>query len=180
MNPADLALRLGRAAAARAAPLDPDVDDLAQEAALVVLRVQQARPDAPTAYLAGVARQTVRKVLTSGRRWTGLDVTRGKPPDPLRHPYAQLDEVGREPEAVRFEDGVEWAALRPEIDAAIAEIPARDRAVSQRVARGVLAGLTPSEAGRAVGVSPASGRAAWAHARSHLRHSLAHLEGLAA
>lgn len=177
---ADLALRLGKAAAFRMAPSDPELDDLAQEAALAVLRVQEKRPDAPVAYLGGVARQTVRHLLTSGRIWTALDVTRGKAVDPLRRPWDPEEAAEDVPDA-GFEEAVEWASLRPEIEAAIDLLPARGgRSVGREIARGVLSGLTPGEAARARGRSADTGRAAWRDAKPALAFHLSHLKELVA
>ena len=174
---------LASAAATRMAAGDPELDDIAQEAALTVAEVAEEKPDAPVAYLAGVARMRCRKLLTEGRVWTGYEAVRGRAVDPLRQGRtASLEAVqdGSEPAAPDELDAVEWSTLRPEIEAAIASIPARGRAVTRRVARGVYTGLTPSEAGRRAGVTPSAGRAAWQLARAHLRTQLSHLEELVA
>ena len=179
----DLPLRLGYAAATRMAAGDPELDDIAQEAALAVAQVAEEKPDAPVAYLGGVARMRCRKLLSEGRVWTGYEAVRGRPVDPLRSgKAASLDasEGHTEPAAPDELEAVEWGTLRPEIEAAIASIPARGRAVTRRVARGVYTGLSPSEAGRRAGVSGGAGCAAWGAARAHLRTQLSHLEELVA
>lgn len=184
MTPTEIgyaAERIGAEAARRMAGRDPDRDDLAQEAALTVHEVMQAKPDAPVSYLHGVARMRVRRLLTQNRVWTGLEVQRSKALDPLRRTEtAALDAFDREPAAPDVLGEVEWATLRPEILGAIDQLPSRERAVSKRVARLVYAGFTPSEAGQRIGVGPGSGRAAWNAAKPHLRGSLGHLRDLVA
>lgn len=188
-----LALRLGGAAARRMAPGHPDVDDIAQEAALRVAQVAEQKPDATVSYLAGAARMRVRDLLR-GKPWTGQDGTQAAPRDPLRRgDAASLDGLGGEDESrltavldVEL-DRVEWRALRAELDAAIASIPVSGAYAGQRretpraVSRLVMAGLTPSEAGRRLGLSDTAGRKAWADvARPHLAHQLDHLKELVA
>lgn len=190
---ADLALRLGGAAARRMAPSHPDLDDIAQEAALRVLEVARLKPDASTTYLAGAARMRVRDLLR-GKPWTAQEGTQSAPRDPLRRvDKATLDGLGEDDESRHLAvvdgslDRVEWSTLRPELEAAVASIPVSGayagtrRETPRAVSRLVMAGHTPSEAGRLLGLSDTAGRKAWADvARPHLAHRLAHLKELVA
>lgn len=173
-SPGMTPLTLGYAAAYRAAPRDPDLDDLAQEAAIEVARVAEKRPDAPTEYLGGVARMRVRHVLDASRRWTGQPKRQAQALDPLRRKdTAGLGALLTEPAAPDETDAAEWSVLGVDVAAALAALTPPQRAS----AVGVAHGMTWAEIGRQRGVSPQSAREAWVGARAHLRKSLSHLEG---
>lgn len=168
------ALALGYAAAHRLAPGHRDHDDIAQEAAIRVAEVQARKPDASTAYLAGVARHRVLDMVR-GCPYTGSTSGRNVV-DPLRR--TETAHLGDETlyfldEEEGFERA-EWSTLGPEIEEAIAQIPCTTETPRQ-VTRLVAAGFSASEAGRQLGLSTIGGRKAWQLARAHMEMSLAHL-----
>lgn len=167
-----LALQLGYAAAHRMAPGSPDLDDLAQEAALMVLSVQEARPASPVSYLSGVARMRIRNLLTHGK-WTGSSDQRGHHRDPLlRKDTARLDhlEVDIEGPAKDFED---WASLA-EVRVAVEGLPGHYR----KIAEGVMAGDKPGQIAQDHGYTPGTVYTSWGEARARLRPQLSHLKEL--
>lgn len=159
-----------------------DIEDITQEAAIDVAKVMGEKPDASRAYLMGVAQNRVLDIL-SGRRYTSIYVGKpGHPVDPMRRTnLAYLDslspieeESNHAPVVQGWEDDVEWSYFRPEIDAAIDELPE----TQARVSRLFMHGYNASEAARKLRLTSSAGRQSWSNARRELATSLAHLEPL--
>lgn len=166
--------------------LHPDYEDIVQEAALEILKVAERGADVGEGYYVQVARRRVVDLTTSTWRhvpgaWTGMDLTRRKTADPMRRGVDSLDREAElypdqvlplsDPAAERAVTEADWAALRPEIDAALSSVPQPAENLIRLMADGD--GITA--ASRKVGLKRTTAARAVERARTKLQLRLGHL-----
>lgn len=147
-------------------------DDLIQEGMIAAWRTIATGLDNGTgAYIRTAIRNRVNECLSSDS-WTGQELRKGKPKDPLRNPSRMEFDVQHHDTSTQDA----YTALRldlSEVLQAVAELPLREQNI---VLRRFWAGYTVSEAARAGGIAAKTAEKLWTtNTRPFLAERLAHL-----
>lgn len=139
--------------------------DIISETFLIALRqAPKYRPETPTAlpWLFGIAR----------RVWIGQSRSRQRITRLIERASGQIPRFN-ESETEAVDDAIDAARQGPQLEAALARLSEKERDVLELVA---LHGLTPSEAGIALAISPNAARLRLSRARTHMRQELDDLD----
>lgn len=148
-------------------------DDLIQEGMIAAWRtIATGLDNGSGAYIRTAIRNRVNECLSSDS-WTGQEMRRGKPKDPLRNPSRTEFDVQHHDTSTQAGP---YEALRldlTEVLQAVSELPLREQNI---VLRRFWAGYTVSEAARATGIATKTAESLWTNnTKPFLAQRLAHL-----